>query len=159
MSMDIAKNRSDKEFANLVEKLNVLLASYQVFYQRLRVYHWNLVDKQFLPFHKLFEEMYQDAQEKIDVIAERIRFWGEKTVCGLEEVREKSFLEDVSEVPVLDGMLKDLIAAIEKIADFEREILDKIDDYYDYGSDDMLASFLRDIEKQEWMLKSSLSNK
>ena len=56
----------------VVEKLNTLLSSYQVYYQNLRGYHWNIVGKDFFELHLKFEDYYNNAQVKIDEIAERI---------------------------------------------------------------------------------------
>ncbi len=56
----------------LREKLNDLLADYQLFYQNLRGLHWNIKGKEFFELHVKFEEFYNDAIIKIDEIAERI---------------------------------------------------------------------------------------
>lgn len=56
----------------LSERLNQLLADYQLFYQNLRGLHWNIKGKDFFELHLKFEEFYNDAIIKIDEIAERI---------------------------------------------------------------------------------------
>ena len=53
----------------LGQKLNGLLANYQVFYQNLRGMHWNIKGREFFELHLKFEELYNDAQIKIDEIA------------------------------------------------------------------------------------------
>jgi starvation-inducible DNA-binding protein len=63
----------DKEKATeLSQKLNQLLADYQLFYQNLRGLHWNIKGKEFFELHLKFEEYYNDAVVKVDEIAERI---------------------------------------------------------------------------------------
>jgi starvation-inducible DNA-binding protein len=57
---------------NLNLNLNELLSNFQVYYQSLRGLHWNIKGKSFFELHLKFEELYTDAQEKIDMIAERI---------------------------------------------------------------------------------------
>src|SRR5690606_34423085 len=61
-----------KESAQVINDLNVLLANYQVYYQNLRGVHWNIRGKRFFNLHVKFEELYNDAQLKIDMIAERV---------------------------------------------------------------------------------------
>ena len=56
----------------LTEKLNDLLANYQLYYQNLRGLHWNINGREFFELHQKFEEFYEDAFLKIDEIAERI---------------------------------------------------------------------------------------
>jgi starvation-inducible DNA-binding protein len=54
----------------IVNELNSLLSNYQVYYQNLRGIHWNIRGK-FFWFAK-FEELYNDSQLKVDMIAERV---------------------------------------------------------------------------------------
>ena len=54
------------------KELNVLLADYHLYYQKLRNFHWNIVGNHFFDLHEKFEELYDDAKLKVDEIAERI---------------------------------------------------------------------------------------
>ncbi|MGZ8517470.1 MAG: Dps family protein, partial [Chitinophagaceae bacterium] len=56
----------------LAEKMNVLLANYQLFYVNTRGLHWNIKGDKFFELHVKFEELYTDIQLKIDEVAERI---------------------------------------------------------------------------------------
>jgi len=99
--------------------------------------------------------MYQDAQEKIDTLAERIRYLDSETVCGLGNALDASFVKDASEIPDLETMISNLIADLDILAEHERAIFEEASTYHDHGTEDLLGGFLRDIEKQVWMLKSS----
>ncbi|MFP4264165.1 MAG: Dps family protein, partial [Halomonas sp.] len=46
--------------SQLAEKLNELLANYQIFYMNVRGYHWNVKGPQFFQLHEKFEELYTD---------------------------------------------------------------------------------------------------
>ena len=61
----------------LANELNTLLANYQMFYQNLRGFHWNIQGPSFFELHIKFEELYNDAVIKVDEIAERILTLGE----------------------------------------------------------------------------------
>lgn len=50
----------------VVEALQQLLADYQVFYTNLRGFHWNIKGHGFFVLHSKFEDMYNDAAEKVD---------------------------------------------------------------------------------------------
>ena len=56
----------------IVNHLNDLLANYQLYYQNVRGFHWNVKGRGFFQLHVKFEEYYNDAIEKIDEIAERV---------------------------------------------------------------------------------------
>ena len=58
--------------ANVVASLKQLLADFQVHYMNLRGFHWNIKGRGFFVLHAKFEELYNDAAEKVDQIAERI---------------------------------------------------------------------------------------
>ena len=60
----------------VVEALQQLLADYQVFYTNLRGFHWNIKGHGFFVLHSKFEDMYNDAAEKVDELAERILMLG-----------------------------------------------------------------------------------
>ncbi|HBI39575.1 MAG TPA: DNA starvation/stationary phase protection protein, partial [Tenacibaculum sp.] len=66
--LGLDKNKTDQ----LTKELNNLLANFQVYYQNVRGLHWNIKGKNFFELHLKFEELYTDAQEKVDLIAERI---------------------------------------------------------------------------------------
>ncbi|MBL7723999.1 MAG: DNA starvation/stationary phase protection protein [Chitinophagaceae bacterium] len=66
IGLDAGKTRE------LAEKLNLLLANFQLFYINSRGFHWNIKGDKFFELHAKFEELYTDTQLKIDEVAERI---------------------------------------------------------------------------------------
>ena len=60
------------ELEKTVEQLNRLLANYQIYYQNLRNYHWNISGEHFFDLHATFEDLYNEAKINIDEIAERV---------------------------------------------------------------------------------------
>ena len=52
----------------LAGQLNQLLANFQIYYQNLRGIHWNIRGKNFFDLHVKFEELYTDANLKVDLI-------------------------------------------------------------------------------------------
>ena len=62
--------------AKVVESLQQLLADYQVFYANLRGFHWNIKGHGFFVLHSKFEDLYNNAAEKVDELAERILMLG-----------------------------------------------------------------------------------
>ena len=59
-----------KKSEALANELNSLLANFQLYYQNLRGLHWNINGKHFFELHVKFEELYNDVQLKIDLVAE-----------------------------------------------------------------------------------------
>ena len=133
-------------------KLNELLANYQVYYQNLRNFHWNISGENFFDLHEKFEQLYNDARLKIDEIAERIltlRLRPMSTFSGYldaAEVQEANKVEDANEM--VRNILENHMILIENM----RSIIDTADEISDEGTIDMFGGFLADIEKTSWML-------
>ncbi|NJK86607.1 MAG: hypothetical protein HC906_12205 [Bacteroidales bacterium] len=47
---------SNMDTAEIVLRLNKLIASYHVFYQKLRNFHWNVTGQDFFDLHQHFEK-------------------------------------------------------------------------------------------------------
>ncbi len=140
----------------LIEKLNDLLANYQVFYQNTRGFHWNIKGDKFFELHVKFEELYTDLQLKIDEIAERIL-----TLGGTPHHTFESYLK-ISKVKVVENE-SDGSACVENILDAfaiilskEREILNLSDDLEDEGTNSLVSDYIREKEKLVWMYSSFL---
>lgn len=69
---------------NVVKSLQQLLADFQVYYTNLRGFHWNIQGPDFFVLHSKFEDLYNDAADKIDEIAERILTLGR---CACQQVQ------------------------------------------------------------------------
>ena len=74
-----------KKTKNLANDLNNLLANFQIYYQNLRGIHWNIKGKRFFDLHEKFEELYNDANVKVDEIAERILTLGVTPIHTFED--------------------------------------------------------------------------
>jgi len=61
------------------------LSNFQGYYQNLRGIHWNIKGKRFFDLHVKFEELYTDANMKVDEIAERILTLGETPLHTFED--------------------------------------------------------------------------
>ncbi|WP_397446685.1 Dps family protein [Polaribacter sp. R77954] len=140
----------------LVEKLNGLLANFQIYYQSLRGLHWNIKGKNFFELHLKFEEFYTDSQVKIDEIAERIL-----TLQGKPLHTFTDYIENAS-VPVGKNISKDvdgvelIVNSLSELLKIEREILDVSGDADDEGTNAMMSDFISEQEKTIWMLNSWL---
>ena len=140
----------------LAEKLNELLANYQVFYQNLRGLHWNIKGKEFFELHLKFEELYNDAQVKIDEIAERVLTLGGTPLHTFNDyVRNSEIksLENVSNGPTgLQQIVNNYSILIQK----ERDILTLSGDAEDEGTNSQMSDYITQSEKTVWMLTSYL---
>ena len=135
-----------------VEELNVLLADYHLYYQELRNFHWNVEGTNFFDLHEQFEEMYDDAKEKIDEIAERIltlRFTPDSNMTTyLEKSNIKESPKGLNDRQMVDTLLEDHEIIIQQM----RKVVNTADEANDEGTIDLVGAYIRELEKTSWML-------
>ena len=145
-----------KETENLAEKLNGLLANFQIYYQNLRGLHWNIKGKNFFELHVKFEEFYTDSQVKVDEVAERIL-----TLQGKPLHTFTDYIK-IASVPVGKNISNDVegvelvVNSLSELLKIEREILNLSDEANDEGTNSMMSDFIAEQEKTIWMLNSWL---
>lgn len=135
-----------------VEELNILLADYHLYYQKLRNFHWNIIGKNFFDLHEKFEEMYDEAILKIDEIAERILTLRFQPTSNFSDYLKKSNLKESSSELADDRMVKILLDDHGKILTQMRKIVDVADKAGDEGTIDLIGAYIRELEKTSWML-------
>lgn len=143
----------------VVNLLNELLANFQVYYQNLRGYHWNIKGNRFFILHAKFEELYNDAVEKVDEIAERILTLGGvplHSYAAYAKVATLKARENVSDGDeCLRAVKEDLLVLLEQ----EREILRLAAEVGDDGTQDVFTPYISYQEKLLWMLNAYLNEK
>lgn len=146
---------SDANLKKICELLNRTLADANVFYIKLRKFHWNIKGPDFVEFHELFEEQYEAVAESIDEVAERISTLGGIAIGTTEEFAKLTQLKETAgKVPSEMAMLKELVADQETMIRSIRKAIDKCDEEYgDIGTADFLTDLIRAHEKQAWKIR------
>ncbi len=151
IGLDIQKSKE------LAVDLNKLLANFQQYYLNLRGIHWNIKGKRFFDLHEKFEELYVDANVKVDEIAERIL-----TLGGLPFHTFADYMEN-SKVPVGKNITQDenairlIVDSLTQLLLLERSILDASEAAKDEGTNAMMSDFITEQEKTVWMMKAWLA--
>lgn len=144
------------ESARLVEDLNTLLANFQTYYQNLRGIHWNIRGKRFFDLHVKFEELYNDAQLKIDMIAERVLTIGGTPLHTFEDYIAKNRLEVGRNISKDEKAVQLIVDSLTDLLKIERDILQKSADINDEGTNSMVSDFISEQEKTIWMMNAWL---
>lgn len=141
----------------LASELNELLANYQIFYQNLRGLHWNIKGQNFFELHVKFEELYNDAQLKIDEIAERILTLGFTPYHTFEDYLSHSKIQVGKNISDAESSVSLVLESLKTLVVLEREILDTADELNDEGTLTLLTDFITQQEKTIWMYSSWLN--
>ncbi|WP_447527736.1 MULTISPECIES: Dps family protein [unclassified Vreelandella] len=143
--------------SQLAEKLNHLLANYQIFYMNVRGYHWNVKGSDFFQLHEKFEELYTDLLTKVDEVAERILTLGHKPVHAYSDYAKLSRLEEDKDVHDGQACVKGVLDGYQTLIALQREVLALASDADDEGTAAQAGDYIREQEKTVWMLNAYLS--
>ncbi len=142
--------------SDLADKLNDLLANYQVYYLNTRGFHWNIKGDKFFELHIKFEELYTDLQLKIDEIAERVLTLGFTPLHSFEDYLKKSEIRPVVNQSDGEKCVRSILDGFSILLEKQRVILDLSADANDEGTNAMMSDYIREQEKLVWMYSSFL---
>lgn len=140
----------------LAEKLNTLLANYQLFYGNARALHWNIKGEKFFELHQKFEELYLDSFEKIDEIAERILTLGQTPLHTFSAYLAKASIKEAADISEARSSVETVLAGFKTLLEIEREILNLSDQLNDEGTNALMSDYIREQEKSVWMYTAFL---
>ncbi len=149
---------SAKNLKSVHQLLNSVLADGNVFYIKLRKFHWNLSGGDFLELHELFEVQYKALELAIDQVAERISTLGGVAIGTMKEFVASSQLKETpGKIPNSQDMLKELVKDHETIIKSLRKMIDTTDsELKDAGTADFLTGLMSNHEKMAWKLRQYL---
>lgn len=138
----------------LVIVLNDLLANYQVFYQNLRGFHWNIKGREFFELHLKFEEFYNDALLKVDEIAERILTLSGVPFHSFEDYIQHADIKSAKNKNSGEECIQMVIENFTTLIQKERAILKQANNAEDEGTANLVSDYISQTEKTLWMLSS-----
>jgi len=146
---------SEKNLQAITAILSGILADAMILYSKTRKFHWNVKGESFMELHKLFEGQYNQLEEAIDEIAERINKLGMPVIGTLKEFIEQASLREApGKYPDKNNMLKELLADHESVIKTLRKAVDDCaDKYKDAGTADFLTGLMETHETIAWTLR------
>jgi starvation-inducible DNA-binding protein len=136
--------------------LTECLSNTVVFKFKAHGHHWNVKGSDFTEFHAFFGDVYAEAEEQIDTIAELIRYRGKPVVYRLTDYANNSSISDAEVGSDALGMVRDL-------RDSNLTLLACLNDTFncaqavnDQGIMNDLADIISKRSKLNWMLSSFL---
>lgn len=141
---------------SLADKLNQLLANYQVFYMNVRGFHWNVRGEKFFELHVKFEETYNDLLLKIDEVAERILTLGQRPRHAYSAYLDASQIAEVKDVHDGRECVQQVLDNYQVVIALQREILQLAGDANDEGTASLMSDYIKEQEKTAWMLNAYL---
>ena len=148
----------DAEKCNrIIEHLNKLLSDYQVHYQNLRGFHWNIRGNGFFTLHPLFEQYYTEAAERVDQLAERIIILGGVPQHTFQDYLDNTTILVYQNVSDASRAMTDILTDISRLIKNQRELITLSSNADDEVTVDMMIGYNTSDEKKVWMLSAFLN--
>jgi len=150
---------SEENRSAVAGQLSKLLADEFVLYTKTKNAHWNIEGPDFHTIHLFFAIQYQQLDEVMDSVAERIRQIGHYAPATLAQLLKLTHLTEVSRnINDSNGFLKELLENHESIIEFIRgNISPFASKYQDAGTSDFMTGLLKAHEEMAWMLRAHLA--
>jgi starvation-inducible DNA-binding protein len=137
-----------------VENLNQLLADTITLRDLYKKHHWQVAGPTFYQLHLLFDKHYEEQNELVDKVAERIQLLGGVSVAMAHDVAETTLIprppKGREEVPV---QISRLLHAHEIVLKEARTMARRAAEAGDDGTNDLLVSgVIRSNELQVWFV-------
>jgi starvation-inducible DNA-binding protein len=117
--------------------------------------HWNVKGPAFIGLHKLFDEVNEDVEEYVDLIAERVVQLGGIAEGTVGAVEGRSTLPDY---PLALSTGNEHVAALsDALGAFGRTVrigIEEMNELEDAGSADMLTEVSRGVDKWLWFVEA-----
>ncbi|WP_432352542.1 Dps family protein [Sporosarcina sp. A2] len=142
--------------AELIKELNTQVSTWSVMYTKLHNYHWYVKGKQFFTLHAKFEELYDEATQHMDDIAERILTLGGKPTATLAEHLSESVIKEANGSEKAEQMVASIVDDFDEIMKSLKNGMKLAGEAGDVMTEDLLNAIYQGIEKHQWMLNAFL---
>lgn len=120
------------------------------------IVHWNLMGSKFYSIHKLTQEIYEELQDGLDVIAEHIRSLDISTPLSVEDLNRSMIEEVPTNCFDQDGMIRTLAVNNNTLAESFNLLAEEAEAMKDQLTLDLAIERGRVHKKFQWLLKSNL---
>jgi starvation-inducible DNA-binding protein len=145
--------------AKIVNSLNLLLANYRVHQQNMKNFQWNVKGISFFELNRQFLSYAETANTNIDAIAERIRVFGQQPLSTLAAYLEVAEIKEAGAELDSEMMVRETLKDFQSLLSFMVDVTDDAIDVGDTASEEMINSFIKELEGNHWKLSAWLQKK
>lgn len=137
----------------VAEALNGILADSFALYLKTKNFHWHVSGPHFRDYHLMFDEHAAQILGTTDLIAERVRKNGHRTLTSIGDISKRQRIADNDDVKVtaadmLDELRSDNLKLVAKL----REAKELASDAGDNATDGLLDDWTDQAEERAWFL-------
>jgi starvation-inducible DNA-binding protein len=141
--------------AQVCELLNQRLADCIDLQTQCKQAHWNVKGPSFIALHKLFDEINEDVEEYVDLLAERIVQLGGVAEGTARVVASRSRLDEYrAQMITGDDHVDALSSALATFGHSSRMGINEADELDDPATADILTEITRGVDKWLWFVEA-----
>ena len=143
--------------ARVADLLNKRLADCIDLQTQCKQAHWNVKGPTFIALHKLFDDINEDVEEYVDLLAERVVQLGGIAEGTARTVAERTTLDEYPQALASgEGHVDALSSALAAFGSATRKAIDQMDELKDADTVDILTEISRGIDKWLWFVEAHL---
>ena len=133
--------------------INALLADTFALYLKTKNFHWHMSGPHFRDYHLLLDEQSDQIFAMTDVLAERVRKLGGRTIRSIGEVaRQQRIADNDADYVTPDDMLAELRDDNQRFVSAMREAHDVCEEHGDVATTSLLEVYIDETERRVWFL-------
>jgi len=137
----------------VAEALNGILADSFALYLKTKNFHWHVSGPHFRDYHLMFDEHAAQILATTDLIAERVRKNGHRTLTSIGDISRRQTIADNDDAKVAaTAMLDELRGDNQKLVEKLREAKELAGDAGDNATDGLLDDWTDQAEERAWFL-------
>lgn len=147
----------DNSTAVLAAALNGLLANYYALYLKTKNFHWHVTGPHFREYHLLFDDQATEVLATTDLVAERVRKLGQRTLTSIGAIgQSQSITDNDNEKLDAKAMLAELLADNQSVIKALKAAKELAGEAGDNATDGLLDDWTDQAEQRAWFLKATI---
>ena len=141
--------------ARVSDLLNQRLADCMDLQSQCKQAHWNVKGPSFIALHKLFDDVNEDVEEYVDLLAERVVQLGGIAEGTVRAAAARSTLADYPQaISSGESHVDALSTALAAFGGATRKAIQQVDELQDDDTVDILTEISRGVDKWLWFVEA-----
>lgn len=149
----------DKVRHQMALVINPLIADIFALFIKTKNFHWHMSGSHFRDYHLLLDDHADQIFNMIDILAERVRKLGKKTIHSISEIAQLQKIQDNNKEHMhADAMLEELMNDNKALTERMRSAHEVCSGGNDVATTSLLENFIDETERRTWFLYETLQN-
>lgn len=155
MMFDTTIDIPEQTRQSMIGLLQAHVSDGQDLYYQLRQAHWTLRGPNWIGLHELFEKIYEEVEDQVDLMAERLQLLGGHTEGTIQAAAKNTRLPPYP----LDAVTpaEHIEAATTALASYAKTVrgaIDEASEAGDEGTADLFTETVRGLDRARWMIEA-----